>query len=117
MHLLFASRGIDLETLTPTHVKVTVSQHNLNEKSSDAYVVGVKEITLHPKYQCNKHHNDIALLELEKDIDWYEAALPACFPDPKDPNGIETFDDFIATVAGWGWTHENSQKGNVNFLT
>lgn len=105
--------------LKPAGIKITVSQHDLSNKESDAYQISVKSVTVHPGYTCNKPKDDIAILELDDTINWSASILPACLPDSTDHEKHSKYDDVLATVAGWGWTNEDSSKGMevTNYLT
>lgn len=107
-------RGIAEDLLKPANIKVTISQHDLTNKNSDAYQLAVKNIFVHPGYICRKPKDDIAILELNTKLTWSEAVLPACFPFGDQHVEYTNFNDVVATVAGWGWTNENSAKGNKN---
>ncbi|XP_044759117.1 trypsin-1 isoform X1 [Coccinella septempunctata] len=103
--------GIGLDLLRATSIKITLSQHDLSEKSEDAYERTIKKVTVHPDYACNKPNNDIAILELGEKLVWSGSVSPACLP--VSSSGLEdyTVDNLLATVAGWGWTNELSSKG------
>lgn len=88
-----------------------MSQHDLSNKGSDAYQMAVKSITVHPGYTCNKPKDDIAILELDDSINWSDVVVPACLPVDTDHEKHSKYDDVLATVAGWGWTNEDSSKG------
>lgn len=83
----------------------------MTNKSDIAYEIGIKLITIHPKYSCKKASNDIAILELDNEIQWSESVSPACLPVSYGENGYQHFENTLATVAGWGWTNENSKNG------
>ncbi|XP_031356249.1 serine proteinase stubble-like isoform X2 [Photinus pyralis] len=93
----------------PTNqIRVTVAQHDLVLPSPYKYERSVHSAILHPEYICNKVKNDLAILELEKELEWSDRVLPACLPET---TGGKQLDDVLATVAGWGWTNENNQLG------
>nr|XP_023013489.1 trypsin-1 [Leptinotarsa decemlineata] len=100
--------GIEDDVLKPASIKVTMSQHDLTHKNTDAYQMDVKTITIHPGYICTRPKDDIALLELQNTIHWSESVLPACLPVAASQRDSE---NILATVAGWGWTNEDSSKG------
>lgn len=104
-------RGIGQDLLRPDNIKVTVSQYDLSIKDSDAYQMSVKNINIHPGYICKKTKDDIAILELDGKLVWSESVLPACLPFGESHNGYSTYENILATVAGWGWTNENSNIG------
>lgn len=97
--------------LKPSHVKITFSQHDLSNKNSEAYQGTVKKITVHPGHICGKKRDDIAILELNNVLQWSDSVLPACLPIAVNDDAYTKFNDVIGTVAGWGWTNEDSGKG------
>lgn len=97
--------------MKPSNIKITVSQQDLTNKNSDAYQMSVKNISVHPGYICRKPKDDIAILELDSVLHWSESVLPACFPLALNHEEYRTFNDVVATVAGWGWTNEDTAKG------
>ncbi|XP_065200851.1 clotting factor G beta subunit-like isoform X2 [Planococcus citri] len=71
----------------------------------------ISKIKIHFGYACNKLENDIALLEMDRDISWLNAD-PACFP----VDGKSEFLNFSRTngiAAGWGATNEDFSKGKM----
>lgn len=106
-------RGIDEDVLKPSSIKITLSQHDLTNKNSDAYQMTVKNIVIHPGYVCRKPKDDIAIIELVNTVQWSETVVPACFPFTAIDDKYSKFNGVIATVAGWGWTNEDSAKGNI----
>ncbi|CAH1179170.1 unnamed protein product [Phaedon cochleariae] len=100
--------GIDQDRLLPTSIKITMAQHDLSHKDADAYQMAVEAITVHPGYECDRPKDDIAILEVAGTIRWSETVLPACLPLEGNEND---FANLLATVAGWGWTNEDSNKG------
>lgn len=97
--------------LEPRQLSVTVSQHNLNKDSPNKFEALVKAIMVHPEYDCGKVKSDVAILQLDKEVQWSEFVGPACLPVTGREVGYSSFEENLATVAGWGWTNENSQKG------
>lgn len=73
--------------------------------------MNIKSIMIHHGYNCSKPINDIAILELEKELQWSDSVSPACLPNASTHNKYSKFDNIIATVAGWGWTNEKNSKG------
>ncbi|XP_060520272.1 clotting factor B-like [Cylas formicarius] len=104
-HCLCTGIGDDL--FKPTSLRVTLSQHDLSDKSTDAYERPVRSFNIHPHYSCSRSSNDIAILELDGHVTWSDSVIPACLPTERSSQ----LDNLLATVAGWGWTHEHSSKG------
>ncbi|KAG7312065.1 hypothetical protein JYU34_001514 [Plutella xylostella] len=67
----------------------------------------VSHILPHPDYRCNRKTNDVALLKTTRLLKWSSNLRPACLPQPVAPD----FTGTLATVAGWGFTHEDRAKG------
>lgn len=109
-------RGIGLDLLRASSIKITASQHDLTKKSEDAYERTIKRVTVHPDYVCNKPNNDIAILELGEKLIWSGTVSPACLPMSTSGLEDDSIDNLLATVAGWGWTNELSSKGKKILL-
>lgn len=67
--------------------------------------------------RCNKKSNDVALLKTARQLRWSRELQPACLPN----SPTQDFSGTLATVAGWGFTNEDRQKGGtikllINFL-
>ena len=100
--LIFSLKGI----------QVSVAEHSLvdNEIGSTRHhvrIIHVQQITLHPLYHSKKTEHDIALLQLQEEVEWNDRIQPACLPNPDK----DSFSGHLATVAGWGWTNEKKNGG------
>lgn len=107
----FVCSGIGTNFLQPSSIKVTLGQHDLTQTSTKAYEMSITGITVHPDYKCSKPRNDIAIIHLAEALDWSDFVSPACLPTSFGENGYNRFENVLATVAGWGWTNEQSSKG------
>jgi len=80
-------------------LRITVGEHDLAraELPTDAIDVGIEKLTIHPNFNIQGYLNDVAILKLDKVIQWTPYAWPACLSNktfqPEGRNG---------TVAGWG---------------
>lgn len=86
----------------------------LGDQSHDKYDAGeisikVKRIILTGTYQTWSHNNDIALLELEKDITFSNKVTAACLPKQNIQVAVGT----ECYVSGWGRVHYNGQTSSV----
>ncbi|CAH1107306.1 unnamed protein product [Psylliodes chrysocephalus] len=106
-HCLCTGLGDD-DFFPAKSIKITLGQHDLTDKNSNAYNVQVKTIIVHHGYVCKVAKDDIALLELEKEVKWSNHVAPACVAAVKNQN---EFDHSHATVAGWGWNAEDLAIG------
>ncbi|XP_066993441.2 trypsin-1 [Anabrus simplex] len=98
------------------HVRVTVGAYDLKQdlkgrENSNAHQLTVKAMVLHPEYRCSHFVHDLALLQLEGDVDWSSAVGPACLPSAPNSRNYSSFSDRMATAAGWGWMAETSANG------
>jgi hypothetical protein len=59
--------------------------------------VKVKRVVIHKDYKAPTFENDLALLELEEDIERKPNIVPICLP-----SGNEQFEGKMAIVSGWG---------------
>lgn len=94
---------------------MTVGEHDL--KGSEvpaARTENIKNMIVHPSYQCGRWSSDIALLELVKPIAWSESVKPACLPSNSERTERNAFDGKVAVIAGWGWLGENKSQGEYN---
>ena len=57
----------------------------------------VKRVVVHKDYKAPTFENDIAILELESEIDRQPHIVPICLPDLQ-----EVFEGRTAIVSGWG---------------
>ena len=57
---------------------------------------------MHPSYVTRQLADDIALINLDQDVEWNDFVQPACLPNPDK----ESFAGLLATASGWGWTDE-----------
>ncbi|KAM7360640.1 serine protease grass-like [Cochliomyia hominivorax] len=70
---------------------------------------GVEKIITHPRYNERKRINDIALVKLDRNVDFKKHIKPVCLPITKPSYEITT-NTFV--IAGWGAT-ENSTRSSV----
>lgn len=107
--------------MKPTQIKAVVGLHKISEykneltkrSSRNSFDSGpvemsLKELIVHPGYDCNKVANDIALLELHETITFHSAVRPICVAD--SPDSIREGE--AGLVSGWGWTNEDQNLGD-----
>ncbi|XP_041451388.1 serine protease persephone isoform X3 [Drosophila obscura] len=96
--VLTAAHCVNSESNTPIFVRLgTVNIVNPAQQYED---IGLRNITIHPNYVSSSKYNDIALLELDKEVNFANNSniFPACLhTDTRDPPlSSKLF------VAGWG---------------
>lgn len=74
--------------------------------------VSVTRTTLHPDYYDRTLKNDIALIELSRDLAFSENVQPVCLPDHDFP----PLPTYTGIVAGWGYTADTGKQRRNPFL-
>lgn len=98
-----------------SQLQVTVGEHDLQASELPSAVTsGVKNMIIHPGFECGKFVSDIALLELMDVISWTRSVQPACLPPESGSQGNSIFGGKSAVAAGWGWLGED--KATCEFL-
>ncbi|XP_049961612.1 serine protease persephone-like [Schistocerca serialis cubense] len=83
--------------VTGRPVTVRLGVNNLTA-TADGADYGISEIVLHPSYRKRQYYNDIALLRLDRRVEFSDAVFPACLnTQDGDPPSF--------TAAGWGATN------------
>ena len=83
--------------------EVVIGAHEIRDPSNT--IINAYGPTVHPEWDSFSLSNDLAILELETEIDWAE------FGDNAAPNCLATSGDFsgqTALVSGWGRPSDNS---------
>lgn len=103
--------------MKPSQIRAVVGLHKISEykneiqRSGDyrnAEEIALKDLIVHPDYDCNKVANDIALIELQGPIRFRREVSPICVPS--SPSSI--IEGAPGIVAGWGWTNEDQNIGD-----
>jgi len=84
-------------------VEVLLGSVNLKEPGPFAQKYYVKNWIQHPEYSTRTVYNDIALIELDRTVEFSEYIQPACLNRKSD------ISEFGLEVTGWGAT-SNSRK-------
>lgn len=91
-----------------SQIQVSVAEHNLlGADSQQTKLFRVNQIVMHPSYVTRQLADDIALVNLDEEIQWSDRIQPACLPNPDK----DSFAGLLATAAGWGWTDEVKNGG------
>ncbi|XP_047115576.1 serine protease persephone-like, partial [Schistocerca piceifrons] len=83
--------------VTGRPVTVRLGVNNLTA-TPDGADYGISEIVLHPSYRKRRSYNDIALLRLDRRVEFSDAVFPACL-------NTQDGDPPRFTAAGWGATN------------
>lgn len=79
-------------------------RYGSTEHAKNGALVDVETITIHPKYNRYIIDNDIAILTLQKDIEYSESAQPVTLTYDEPQENKECY------VSGWGKTNETELK-------
>ena len=100
-------------------IQASIAEHSLLENGAvtgkqqasmrrHARTIKVRQVIMHPSFNSKKKiEHDIALVQLEEEVEWNDRIQPACLPNPDK----DSFSGHLATVAGWGWTDEVENGG------
>ncbi|XP_034627936.1 plasma kallikrein [Trachemys scripta elegans] len=81
----------------------------LSEINEDTPVFKVQEIIIHPQYVIAETGYDIALMKLDKPMNFTNLQSPICLPSKEETNTIYT----NCQVIGWGYTKEQDQVQDI----
>ncbi|KAM6381749.1 coagulation factor IX [Pluvialis apricaria] len=86
------------------NVTAVAGEYNTNEEDNTEQRRKVVKILPHPTYNAtiNKHHNDIALLELDRPLSFNSYVTPICIGSREFTNAL--LKHGTGTVSGWGST-------------
>ena len=106
----FLSHTAEKYILTAAHCadgvyshEVVIGAHEIRDPSNT--IINAYSPTVHPEWDSFSLSNDLAILELDTEIDWAE------FGDNAAPNCLATSGDFsgqTALVSGWGRPSDNA---------
>ncbi|KAG6922966.1 kallikrein B1, partial [Chelydra serpentina] len=81
----------------------------LSEINEDTPVFKVQEIIIHPQYVIAETGYDIALMKLDKPMNFTDLQQPICLPSKEETNTMYTH----CWVIGWGYTKEQDQVQDI----
>ncbi|KAK9393609.1 coagulation factor IX [Crotalus adamanteus] len=80
---------------------IVAGEHNVYVVDNTEQYRNVVRAIPHPTYNVtNKYHNDIALLELDRPLEFNHYVIPICLGDKDFTNNLLKFG--LGTVSGWG---------------
>lgn len=111
-HCTKDSRG---KTFNPQQFSVRLGDHNIFSESDDfisnPQTYRVNSIRPHPNFKSHGFYNDIALLKLDRPVDFTEYILPVCLPS--EELSRQPLDYLVAqtpSVIGWGSTYYGGRE-------
>ncbi|XP_064412985.1 coagulation factor VII [Latimeria chalumnae] len=98
-----------LDNVIMKHLVVVLGEHNTNTFDGTEQKRNVVEIISHENYRQAQPNHDIALLKLEKPVNFTDYVVPICLPEWRF--AVEILSSIkYSTVSGWGQLNE---KGPV----
>lgn len=105
-YVLTAAHCIEKEKISETRIAI-----GAHDSSSDPVTVQAAKFIFHPKYRNKTLFNDIALIKLVPNVDFYYKVNPICLPT----EGDLALDAYSAVVAGWGMqSFDSASTVNTN---
>ncbi|XP_014271508.1 venom protease [Halyomorpha halys] len=92
--------------------KVKLGEHNLHREDDEAVEFNIEKTIIHPQYSILNYANDIALIRLQRDVDFSDTVKPVCLPQT-DALRSSKFEGKYPYVIGWGHTTNNGPKSDV----
>lgn len=93
--------------------QVRLGEHDLNSNTEANHVdINVIKNVRHPKYDKRDGHSDIALLYLEREVQFSVAITPVCIPFSAALRN-KSYVGFNPFVVGWGKTQEGGKSAEV----
>ncbi|XP_067641433.1 serine protease persephone-like isoform X2 [Eurosta solidaginis] len=94
----------------PVMVRMGVVNFTDTEQMKNAVEIGVKRTHLHPDYTSASVYNDIAVVELQSDVEYSANVYPTClYTEPENPSKSSEL-----YVSGWGVIDTRTRdKSNV----
>lgn len=83
---------------------VKLGEVNLISDSSTGIEINIAKIEVHPNYSRARKYNDIALLKLEREVDFSNNIRPACLWRMNQINHA------TGIAIGWGKTEKGNKK-------
>ncbi|NXC20549.1 KLKB1 protein, partial [Corythaeola cristata] len=107
--------------LTAAHCVMSLQNPNIwrvyagilkqSEINEDTPFFKVEEIIVHPQYKYAQTGYDIALMKLDKPMNFTDLQLPICLPSKEDANILYT----DCWVIGWGYRKEKERNADKSY--
>ena len=104
-HCTFDSDNNDVKD--PVSIQVLVSEHDTMD--SDVNRQNVFKIRIHPRYNNEEGHFDVAILFLSSPLTFSSTIAPVCLPASTQ----SLYTGQVATVTGWGLTSSGGSQAST----
>ena len=91
MLLNFISKIFFVFRFTKDKIKVTLGEYSFDQEGETSVQkkIGVRDLKMHENYDDKSFENDIALIRLDRKVQFTKSVYPICFP-PKDKDYTDT---------------------------
>jgi len=95
---------------TKDKIKVTLGEYSFDQEGETSVQkkIGVRDLKMHENYDDKSFENDIALIRLDRKVQFTKSVYPICLP-PKDKD----YTDTRAFVIGWGTIYFGGPTSSV----
>jgi len=97
-YILTAAHCFNDRGVNPIDYKIILGEHNrkFNEDTEENYFL--EKITIHQQYAATADHHDIALMKMNRDVQYTDHITPACLPRKDAPLAVGS----KCYISGWG---------------
>jgi len=95
---------------TKDKIKVTLGEYSFDQEGETSVQkkIGVRDLKMHENYDDKSFENDIALIRLDRKVEFTKSVYPICLP----PRGKD-YTDTRAFVIGWGTIYFGGPTSSV----
>ncbi|XP_053698576.1 trypsin-1-like [Sabethes cyaneus] len=102
-HVLTAAHCV--HGFNPAKISAVLLDHDRSSSTeTETITCKVERVIKHNGYNPSNYNSDIAILKLDRVLNFDQKLRPVCLPSPK-----KTFTGYEGIVTGWGATKENGQ--------
>ena len=92
--------------------EIRLGEYMLNENDGDEQIFNISWIKIHEDFKIQSSENDIAILKLDRPVNFTDSVQPVILPTEVDHS--ENAGNFMATALGWGSLNSHFGLGTVN---
>jgi len=96
-------------------VKIRAGDHRLSNTDGSEQTIAVDKAFVHPQYNDDTTHNDIALIKLAQELTFDDYVQPACLPVEADEDADYAEGNWMI-ISGWGSTRATRESRAPNTL-
>lgn len=90
-------------------MQVVLADHDRNAADRTVIERRINNVKIHESFDVDTYNNDIAVIELDRPVEFTSALKPACLPTTTETN----YTSRVGVVAGWGFLSEDKEIPSV----